>query len=430
MNQIPHNKDAEEAVLCCCLLEDHNDTFSKISKDITEEDFYYDDHKIIWDKMSELADSNSIIDVVTLTEKLQGEHNDLVHTPMHLCGVVTSTLSLPSYISILKKKTRLRAMRYQFKQGLELIEKDSDPDIIEEDLNKELERHKPLPDESTHIKNSLDVIEQEVEQMMSGEYKPEYIRTHLKHLDEKIKLELGTVFTIAAPTSVGKSALALNIAMKSSARDNTHSLIFSLEMPQKQLSKRMVSALSWTNFRQVEEAVASQENVSKINDAIAKLKAMPIDTIHSVKSINQIASDVKRFVKEKNTKLVVIDYLQLIPFNAGRMGKADGIAMISQKIKQIALENNVCVVLLSQLNREGARSDFPDLYHLKDSGSIENDADTVLIMNCKDNSTEAAKAVDSHGPYIHVNYLIAKNREGERGVRGHFKFYATFGLFF
>ena len=112
------------------------------------------------------------------------------------------------------------------------------------------------------------------------------------------------------------------------------------------------------------------------------------------------------------------------------MGKADGIAMISQKIKQIALENNVAIILLSQLNREGARSEFPDLYHLKDSGSIENDADIVLIMNCKDNNPEAAQSTDNFGPYISINYLIAKNREGERGVRGKFKFYACQGRFF
>jgi replicative DNA helicase len=428
--EIPLSKDAEEAVLCCCIIDDSNDSFHQISKDVSAEDFYYDDHKIIWDTMADLAEANSTIDVVTLTEALQGEHEDIMLVPMNLSSVVSTTVSLKSYVKILKKKARLRAMRQQFKQGLELINKDSEPDLIEEQIEKELERHRPIPEETTHISNSLEIIKKEVSDMMSGEYKPEYVKTHLKHLDEKIKLELGTVFTIAAPTSVGKSALALNIAMKSSARDNKHSLIFSLEMPQKQLSKRMVSALSWTNFRQVEEAVASQEKVAKIHEAIEKLTNMPIDTIHTVRSVAQISADVKRFVKEKDTKLVVIDYLQLIPFNAGRMGKSDGIAMISQKIKQIALENNVCIVLLSQLNREGARSEFPDLYHLKDSGSIENDADTVLIMNCKDNDTEAAKATDSYGPYIHVNYLVAKNREGERGVRGHFKFYATYGLFF
>ena len=112
------------------------------------------------------------------------------------------------------------------------------------------------------------------------------------------------------------------------------------------------------------------------------------------------------------------------------MGKADGIAMISQKIKQIALENNVAIILLSQLNREGARSDKPDLYHLKDSGSIENDGDIVLIMNCKENDPELAKCTDKFGPYMHINYLIAKNREGERGVRDYFKFYYKQGRFF
>ena len=169
--------------------------------------------------------------------------------------------------------------------------------------------------------------------------------------------------------------------------------------------------------------------LSSVDTAINKLNDLPIHSIHSIKNVNQLARDVRRYKKEHKIKLVVIDYLQLIPFNAGRMGKADGIAMISQKIKQIALDNDVAIVLLSQLNREGARSEYPDLYHLKDSGSIENDADIVLIMNCKDNDTESSKAVDDFGSYMSINYLIAKNREGERGVRGSFKFYAMYGIF-
>lgn len=188
--------------------------------------------------------------------------------------------------------------------------------------------------------------------------------------------------------------------------------------------------MSKSNTKQIEEAVASHKTLSKVHKAIDKLNDMPMHTIHTVKSVNQIASDVRRYKKEHGIKLVVIDYLQLIPFDAGRMGKADGIAMISQKIKQIALENDVAIILLSQLNREGARADKPDLYHLKDSGSIENDADIVLIMNCKDNDPEACKFTDDKGTYMHINYVIGKNREGERGVRGFFRFYSSYGIFY
>ena len=96
--EIPLSKDAEEAVLCCCIIDDSNDSFHQISKDVSAEDFYYDDHKIIWDTMVDLAEANSTIDVVTLTEALQGEHEDIMLVPMNLSSVVSTTVSLKSYV--------------------------------------------------------------------------------------------------------------------------------------------------------------------------------------------------------------------------------------------------------------------------------------------------------------------------------------------
>ena len=246
----------------------------------------------------------------------------------------------------------------------------------------------------------------------------------------KIKLELGSVFTIAAPTSVGKSALSLNIALRSASKDKFPTLIFSLEMPQKQITKRMIGTLSNLDLKRTEELVETPENKAKIGEAMDKLNNIPLYTIHAVKSINTLASDVRRYKKEKGIKLVVIDYLQLIPFNSVKMGKADGIAYISQKVKQIALENDVAVILLSQLNREGARADRPDLYHLKDSGSIENDADIVLLMYPKGGDVDHCRDIDPKGVhYLAMDYNVAKNREGERDQKGTFKFINSIGRF-
>jgi replicative DNA helicase len=425
LSNIPHSKDAEQAILACCLIGESDKVFEQVSSQISTQDFYDEAHQDVWNGMSELSSESVAIDVVTLAEKVKHQ----AHFICELSNKITTTISLNHYIDILLEKSKLRAMRRQYSLALERIELDAKPDSIEETVNKELESFKPRQKENTHIKSSLDIIKDDYEKVALGEYKHDYVKTHIPHLDEKIKLELGTVFTIAAPTSVGKSALSLNIALRSAKKDLYSSLIFSLEMPQKQLTKRLIGAMSKVNLNRLEEGVASDSDTKKVNKAISTLENLPIHTIHSVKDIRKLASDVKRYKKDKDIKLVIIDYLQLIPFDSGRMGKADGIAMISQKIKQIALENNVAIILLSQLNREGARSEFPDLYHLKDSGSIENDADIVLIMNCKDNNPEAAQSTDDHGPYISINYLIAKNREGERGVRGKFKFYACKGIF-
>jgi replicative DNA helicase len=113
------------------------------------------------------------------------------------------------------------------------------------------------------------------------------------------------------------------------------------------------------------------------------------------------------------------------------MSKNDAIADISHTIKQLALELNIGVLLLSQVNREGAKRDGGlAIYDLKDSGDIENDADVILLMWPENGDIEASKRLDGNGPYVNMKYNIAKNREGERDVKGKFKFYHSKGLFY
>ena len=135
-----------------------------------------------------------------------------------------------------------------------------------------------------------------------------------------------------------------------------------------------------------------------------------------------------QFVQKNGVKLVIIDYLQLIPFSS-KMGKAEGIASISHKIKQMALDLNIAVILLAQVNREGAKRGPLELYDLKDSGDIENDADVVLLMYPSKGSVEESKDTDHKGAFTSLNYKLAKNREGERGIGCFFKFYHCTGRF-
>jgi replicative DNA helicase len=425
---VPQNKDAEEAVLACCIIGEEENVFDKARRHLKDKDFYLDEHRDIWEAMVQLRNKSVPIDEITLSEEL-GD-SETKHLPMLMANKVQTTLSLMHYIDILLEKSRLRTIRSQYSLALERMKNNDESQDILDAVHKELDKHVPREKETTHIESTLDEIQEEFDQMASGEYKHEYIKTHIPHLDEKIKLELGTVFTIAAPTSVGKSALSLNIAMKSASKDKFPVLIFSLEMPQKQISKRMLGALSKTNLKSIESNIKEPSYAMRLKDAGDKLRTLPIHTVHSVKSVDQIASDVRRFKQRYGIKLVVIDYLQLVPFNADKMQKADGVAMISQRIKQVALDCNVCVLLLSQLNREGATSNQPSIFQLKDSGSIENDCDICLLMNYKNNDMQSATGYDNKGQYSKVNYFIGKNREGESQVRGEFKFYACYGIFY
>jgi replicative DNA helicase len=111
------------------------------------------------------------------------------------------------------------------------------------------------------------------------------------------------------------------------------------------------------------------------------------------------------------------------------MSKNEGIADISHKVKQMALDLNIAVILLAQVNREGAKRGPLELYDLKDSGDIENDADVVLLMYPSKGSVEDSKDQDHKGSFTSLNYKLAKNREGERGIGSFFKFYHCVGRF-
>jgi replicative DNA helicase len=177
--------------------------------------------------------------------------------------------------------------------------------------------------------------------------------------------------------------------------------------------------------------VATPEDVEAVNDALDQIQDLNIKSIHNVKSVQDMASQVRTMVRKDDIKMLIVDYLQLIPFGNGRMSKNDAIADVSHKIKQLALELNIPVILLCQVGREGAkRPGGLMLYDLKDSGDIENDADIVLLMWPKEGDIESSKTLDNHGPYIEMMYNVAKNREGERDVKGIFKFRSSIGRFY
>jgi len=200
-------------------------------------------------------------------------------------------------------------------------------------------------------------------------------------------------------------------------------------MPRKQLMKRMVQSLSGVNIRNIQEGTATDANTKSFEEASSQAKELPLLTSHNVRNAEDLTSQCRYFVRKKGVKLVIIDYLQLIPFSS-KMGKAEGIADISHKIKQMAIELNVSVILLAQVNREGAKREGGlSLYDLKDSGDIENDADVVLLMWPHQGDVESSKEKDYRGSYTGLSYKLAKNREGERDIGDYLKFYHCTGRF-
>jgi replicative DNA helicase len=269
--------------------------------------------------------------------------------------------------------------------------------------------------------------------MKSGDFVPNVVRTNVGRLDLFLGnggIAAGEVLTLAAPTSCGKSAFALYVALKAMIEQKVTVGYFSFEMPQKQIMKRMIQSISGVNVRNIQDGTADSSQADRFLKAASQAESLPLFTSHSVKSIEDLVGQARYLVRKKGAKLVVIDYLQLIGFNSKSMSKCEGIAHISHRIKQMALDLNVSVLLLAQVNREGAKRESGlSLYDLKDSGDIENDADAVLLMWPEKGDVESSKSKDDRGSYTSLFCKIAKNREGERDVLDSVKFYHCTGRF-
>ena len=437
----PHSAEAEQRLLATCIhdgIHEENTTLlDEVSTLVDAEDFYVYKHRLLFEALQSIANANKPINEVTIHEQLKAagaadEVGGIVGLNALMEGPSTG-LQARFFAHTLVEKARLRSLMRSCRIAAEKAEKESPTyDEIRSELEAEITAKPKLGINTAKISTSTEELKKEIQMMKDGEFIPDVIRTHIGRLDDFLGnggIAAGEVLTLAAPTSCGKSAWALFVALNAVKKEEKATAIFSLEMPQKQLTKRMTQIISGVNMRHVQEQTVTDAESKRVDEAIDGLSEMPIYTSHSVKSSDDLVSQARSFVNNHGVKLIVIDYLQLIPFNSNKMGKAEGIAGISHRIKQMALDLNVAVILLAQVNREGAKRGGLELYDLKDSGDIENDADVVLLMWPSNGDVESSKDKDYMGPYTNLLYKLAKNREGERGIGCFFRFYHGTGRF-
>jgi replicative DNA helicase len=432
----PVSKEAEEKLIACCCIDGTPEVYDSL-KDISEDDFYFYKHKLLFQALDNLSQGSTPIDIVSVTEYIKSiDCLDEVDGAIGICDILSASNSSTRahyYANIVKEKSNLRKLRRTFMLAAEDASSET---VKSEDLKSQVDSSlttiAPQSDDET-VKSTVVELKQDFEKMMCGEYVTDVVRTHLPQLDSMLGnggIGVGEVLTLSAPTSCGKSALALYIALQAVHNAEKPCLIFSLEMPRKQILRRMTQALSGANLKQIEDRVMNADKLKRVNDALDTISELPLYTLHTLKNPNDLRSKARHYVRKYGVKLIVIDYLQLIPWSRRAGSKTEGIADISHQIKQMALELNVSVLLLSQVNRDGAKRETGlSIYDLKDSGDIENDADIVLLLWPKNGDIEGAKSHDEKGPYTELQYNIAKNREGERVIGGYLQFYHCIGRF-
>jgi replicative DNA helicase len=435
---IPQNTEAEECLLSSFVTAGGASKFDEVAAVLEASDFYKVENQIIFKCMRQIVVSGNELDEISLSEELKKD--GMLEEVGGIAGMMehinkTGMVQVKLCTEIIKEKSNLRKLIRQFKSSVEEMQSESkDSRQVSSEVESLLLGLNDMSDCDNSVKSALEEIQDEFESMLDGSYEADVVKTHIDHLDIKLHdggIGMGEVCVIAAPTSCGKSQLALNVASRAVDKQGISALIFSFEMPQKQVLKRMMHSMSGVNPRSIKAGLITEEERDRVRKCSKAVESMNIFTSHSVRNVEDLMIQARLMVRKNGVKLIVIDYLQLVPWDANKFSKAAGVSDISHKVKQMAIELNVAVILLSQVNRDGARSEGGlEVYHLRDSGDIENDADVIIMMYPEQMDMSKATYKDAVGEYKNMVYKIGKNREGERDLMGNLKFYNQYGRFY
>lgn len=417
--EIPKNIEAEEAVLGSILI--NQEAIYGVSELLDIEDFYRKSHRTIFKVMLDLNTTKKAIDIITLTDYLTHisklEEVGGIAFITSLANKVPSTANLKHYINIVKEKSMLRNIvhiaEYMENMGYDSESIDTPETVLDkaEQLLSKLTK-KLVTTKVNNIKEQTLNAYVDIENIIN--YKGELLglETGLQDLDSFLQgLKNSDFMILAARPSMGKTAFALNIASYLSIKKDTPVAFFSLEMSSNQLIHRIFSSyglIPLFNLKSGNLDDAHTQKLIKVSNKLSQSKLIINDEISNLMSLRSIARKLKR---ENDIKLIIIDYLQLLE-GTRRENRNLEISEISRSLKILAKELDIPIIALSQLSRsvESRQVKKPMLSDLRESGSLEQDADIVMFLYREDYynpETENKNITD---------VIIAKNRNGPTGT--------------
>ena len=417
MKEIPQVADMELELLGMLLLKG-GEIIPTVSAILGAEDFFRDEHKIIYDTILKLYVRKITPDILTITEELR-RTNDIekvgYEKVLSLGEVAFTTAYSVDYANIIKEKSSLRQL---IKAGEEIVNEayeDSKPvEEILDDAEKKIFKvtSKSGGNELEIIHPILNRTFERIQLAVENKGQPTGVSSGFTEFDKVTSgLQKSDLILIAARPSMGKTAFALNIALNAALKGNVVA-VFSLEMGKEQLGQRLISAYSGLDSHKLSTGLLTSQEIFEIAQAIDVLAGMKlfIDDTAAI-SILELRSKARRLMNERGLDLIIIDYLQLMQGRVSRGNEANRqqeISEISRSLKALARELKVPVVALSQLSRNvELRADKrPLLSDLRESGSLEQDADIVMFLYREEyynQETENANIAE---------VIIAKNRNG------------------
>ena len=421
MNRIePHNYEAEQSVLGAAFIS--KTALQKVCEDLMPESFFIDAHSKIFEVLKELYQEGTAVDITTVTDKLKSKKllkqvGDVDYL-LEIVNSVPTASNVEYYINIVSEKAILRGLintatsiisdAYNGDFTVNETLDDAERKILNVVKNRKASEFKPIQEALSLAQTNLEKLSEnggEITGVPSGFYDIDKVTTGF-HENELIIL--------AARPGMGKTAIALNIATNVAITTKKNVAIFNLEMGADQLAMRMISSAGQIDGYKLRTGKLEHNDWKRVNEAISQLADthIMIDDTPGI-TIGEIRAKCRRLASsEEGLALVVIDYLQLVSTTNKYAGnRQQEVAEISRSLKTLALELNVPIIACAQLSRavEGREDKRPLMSDLRESGSIEQDADIVAFLYRDDYYNKEARMDDNNSV---VEFIVGKNRNG------------------
>ncbi|WP_127148063.1 replicative DNA helicase [Veillonella sp. VA139] len=420
----PHSIEAERAVLGAILL--NKDAFDAVSSIVKAEDFYSDNHRVIYEALVSIVGKNQRADYVLLSEELKKSQKlEAVGGILYLTNLTTDIVdayNVEDHAKIVRDKAHLRKLIHVANavESMAYREEEETEDIVNRAEQMVLDVSGTTKGESS-FSAMRDVVYETIDRInelqrhkgiLTG------VSTGFKDLDNLTSgLQKSDLILVAARPSMGKTAFTLNIAQNVAMKSKKNVAFFSLEMSKTQLVARVLAAVAGINSGRIRNGQLSQEDWGKAINALNDLAEAPLyidDTSGLTPQL--MKKKLRRLIQEHGELgLVVVDYIQLMENGGKKMAdnRQQEVSAISRQLKIMAREFNVPLIALSQLSRgvESRADKTPMLSDLRESGSLEQDADIVAFLN-RENYQDTEDTSDG----VETQVIIRKHRNGELGI--------------
>ena len=420
----PHSIAAGRAVLGAILL--NKDAFDAVSSIVKAEDFYSDNHRVIYEALVSIVGKNQRADYVLLSEELKKSQKlEAVGGILYLTNLTTDIVdayNVEDHAKIVRDKAHLRKLIHVANavESMAYREEEETEDIVNRAEQMVLDVSGTTKGESS-FSAMRDVVYETIDRInelqrhkgiLTG------VSTGFKDLDNLTSgLQKSDLILVAARPSMGKTAFTLNIAQNVAMKSKKNVAFFSLEMSKTQLVARVLAAVAGINSGRIRNGQLSQEDWGKAINALNDLAEAPLyidDTSGLTPQL--MKKKLRRLIQEHGELgLVVVDYIQLMENGGKKMAdnRQQEVSAISRQLKIMAREFNVPLIALSQLSRgvESRADKTPMLSDLRESGSLEQDADIVAFLN-RENYQDTEDTSDG----VETQVIIRKHRNGELGI--------------